>query len=123
MALYRDAFKTATREQDEDERLSEQVLDIDQALGELADEYEARRGDSSTCPPFEEVAGISGRARRATCSPRAASTALFHARDRNAQRLKPSSAAHTPTNPINKPGPPSVTSAPAATGPIAASAA
>jgi hypothetical protein len=51
-------LKTATREQDEDDRLSEQVLDIDQALGELADEYEAQRGDSSTYPPFEKVAGI-----------------------------------------------------------------
>lgn len=51
-------LKTAPREQDEDERLSEQVLDIDQALGELADDYEALRGDSSTYPPFEKVAGI-----------------------------------------------------------------
>ena len=51
-------LKTATREQDEDDHLSEQVLDIDQALGELADEYEALRGDSSTYPPFEKVAGI-----------------------------------------------------------------
>lgn len=53
-----DTLKSATRAQDEDDHLSEQVLDIDQALGELADEYEARRGDSSTYPPFEKVAGI-----------------------------------------------------------------
>ena len=62
LARQRDSIlatlKTATREQDEDDHLSEQVLDIDQALGELADEYEARRGDSSTHPPFEKVAGI-----------------------------------------------------------------
>lgn len=53
-----DTLKTATREQDEDNHLSEQILDIDQALGELADEYEAQRGDSSTYPPFETLAGI-----------------------------------------------------------------
>ena len=53
-----DTLKTATREQDEDDHLSEQVLDIDQALGELADDYEARRGESSTYPPFEKVAAI-----------------------------------------------------------------
>ena len=51
-------LNTATRAQDEDEHLSGQVLDIDQALGELADDYEALRGDSSTYPPFEKVAGI-----------------------------------------------------------------
>lgn len=62
LARQRDSLlntlKTATREQDEDDPLSEQVLDIDQALGELADEYEAQRGDSSTHAPFEKVAGI-----------------------------------------------------------------
>ena len=52
-----ETLKTATRDQDEDEHLSEQVLDIDQALGELADEYESLRGDSSTYPPVETLIG------------------------------------------------------------------
>ena len=51
-------LNAATREQDQDEHLSEQVLDIDQALGELADDYEALRGSSSTYPPFEKVASL-----------------------------------------------------------------
>jgi len=51
-------LNSATREQDQDEHLSEQVLDIDQALGELADDYEALRGNSSTYPPFEKVASL-----------------------------------------------------------------
>lgn len=53
-----DLLKTVTQEQDEDEHLSERVLDIDQALDELADEYEALRGDSSTYPTFEKLAGL-----------------------------------------------------------------
>ena len=51
-------LNSATRAQDQDEHLSEQVLDIDQALGELADDYEALRGNSSTYPPFEKVASL-----------------------------------------------------------------
>ena len=51
-------LNAATREQDQDDHLSEQVLDIDRALGELADDYEALRGTSSTYPPFEQVARI-----------------------------------------------------------------
>lgn len=49
---------SATPEQDQDEHLSEQVLDIDQALGELADDDEALRGGSSAYPPFEKVASL-----------------------------------------------------------------
>ena len=53
-----DSLKTVTREQDEDEHLSERVLDIDQALDELADEYDALRGDSSSYPTFEKLTGL-----------------------------------------------------------------
>ena len=41
-----------------DEHLSEQVLDIDQALGELADEYDTLRGDSQTYPTYEKLTGL-----------------------------------------------------------------
>lgn len=47
-----------TGTQHQDEHRSEHVLDIDQALDELADEYEALRGDSSTYPTFEKLAGL-----------------------------------------------------------------
>ena len=52
-------LKTATLEQDSDGHLSEHVMDIDQALDELADEYEALRGDSQTYPTFERLTGMS----------------------------------------------------------------
>jgi hypothetical protein len=38
--------------------LSERVLNIDQALDELADEHEALQGDSQTYPPFERLTGL-----------------------------------------------------------------
>ena len=45
-------------EQDGSERCSERVLDIDQALDELADAYEDLRGGSQTYPPFGQLAGL-----------------------------------------------------------------
>lgn len=53
-----ETLKTATLEQDSDSHLSERVLDIDQALDELADEYESLRGDSQTYPTFERLTGL-----------------------------------------------------------------
>lgn len=53
-----ETLKTATLEQDGDNHLSERVLDIDQALDELADEYEAMRADSQTYPTFERLTGL-----------------------------------------------------------------
>lgn len=53
-----ETLKTATLEQDSDDHLSERVLDIDQALDELADAYEALRGDSQTYPTFERLTGL-----------------------------------------------------------------
>ena len=47
-------------EADEEQHLSEQVMDIGVALGELADEYEARKGDSSKYPSYERLTGQAG---------------------------------------------------------------
>lgn len=42
---------------DDEERLAEQVLDIGVALNELADDYEARKGDSPKYPSYERLTG------------------------------------------------------------------
>lgn len=42
---------------DEDEHLSEQVMDIDRALGELGTAYEAVRAGRPGYPSFEALAG------------------------------------------------------------------
>ncbi|MFN7725666.1 MAG: hypothetical protein ACK5QH_11395 [Rubrivivax sp.] len=49
---------TLSPEQDSSEHCSERVLDIDQALDELADAYEDLRGGSQTYPPFKQLAGL-----------------------------------------------------------------
>jgi hypothetical protein len=43
------------REVDEEEHLSELVMDIDQALGEIADAYESQRNTASGYPPYTEL--------------------------------------------------------------------
>lgn len=45
---------------DDEEHLSEEVLDIGVALNELADEYEARKGDSLQYPSYERLTGYTG---------------------------------------------------------------
>lgn len=57
-AVMLETLETASLEQDSDSHLSERVLDIDQALDELADEYESLRGDSQTYPTFERLTGL-----------------------------------------------------------------
>ena len=47
-------------EVDEEERLSERVMDIEQALEELADAYEARRAEAPSYPDFATLAGSVG---------------------------------------------------------------
>jgi len=52
---------TETAETDAEERLSEQVMDIDRSLGELADAYQNQRHESGGFPPYEDlVRGITG---------------------------------------------------------------
>jgi hypothetical protein len=50
--------KTFTLEQSRDDHLSERVSNIDQALDELADEYEALWSDSQTYPTSERLTGL-----------------------------------------------------------------
>ena len=58
-------IKSVSPEVEDEEQLSEQVLLIDQTLGEFHDEYDALRGDSTTYPPFETVIAEGARSARA----------------------------------------------------------
>jgi hypothetical protein len=50
---------TEPPEVDEDERLSEAVMDIDRALGEIADAYERQREGNPAYPDYDSlVAGM-----------------------------------------------------------------
>jgi hypothetical protein len=50
-----DKIDTVTPEQEEEERLSEQVMDIDAALGELAGPYQRQRLGERLYPEYEEL--------------------------------------------------------------------
>jgi len=50
-----DKIGAVTQEQEEEERLSEQVMDIDAALGELAGPYQRQRLDELLYPDYEEL--------------------------------------------------------------------
>lgn len=52
-----DKIDTVTPEEEEEERLSEQVMDIDAALGELAGPYQRQRLEELLYPDYEELIG------------------------------------------------------------------
>jgi hypothetical protein len=48
-------IESVSAETEDEEQLSEQVLLIEQTLGEFRDAYKALRGDSTTHPPYEAI--------------------------------------------------------------------